>query len=271
MTMVESDIAERYRQYLEQFGSRRSDIWVATFSKSGTTWMQMILYQLTTSGDMDFDHLFDVSPWVYYAALRGIAPASPPDPRILKTHDDYTFMATHCLGKTVYVIRDGKDVAVSWYHHRRNFQGFEGSFDHHFEEFLNAPNYNWFVHVKDWLANRLNRPVFVVKYEDLIEDFDRCVAGVANFFGLEVDEIVMARARERSTFDFMKTHEAQLGPRASHFPAASDSPYKIKSGEFLRRGRRGEGVSFLSKQQLNAYHRKFDEVLGDLEAVAEYR
>ena len=175
--MVGLEIAERYRRYLEQFGSRDSDIWVATFSKSGTTWMQMILYQLTTCGDMTFEHLFDVSPWIYYAALRGIAPADPPNPRILKTHNDYAFMATHSLGKTVYVIRDGKDVAVSWYHHRCNFQGFEGSFDLHFEEFLNDGNYNWFAHVKDWTANRLDRPVIVVKYEDLLEDCET-IAGL---------------------------------------------------------------------------------------------
>ena len=61
----------RYRRYLAEFGEADSDIWVSTYSKSGTTWMQVILYQLITDGRMDFDHLSDQELFV----LAGLAEA----------------------------------------------------------------------------------------------------------------------------------------------------------------------------------------------------
>lgn len=265
------ELNHRYCQYLERFGMRDSDIWVATFSKSGTTWMQMILYQLTTPGDMNFDHLFDVSPWVYYAALRQVEPKATPDPRILKTHDGYDFMAANSRGKTIYVMRDGKDVAVSWYHHRRNFRGFDGTFDAHFDEFLHNDDYNWFDHVRQWLCNRMHRRLLYVRYEDLQLDFQSTVDRIAAFCGVSPDAEVLDRVRERCTFELMKSHESQLAPQASHFTNNQATPYKIKPAPFLRKGTVGEWVEVLSDEQLLAYRKKFDEVLGDLEAVAAYR
>ncbi len=269
--MSTTEIKRRYCEYLERFGARDSDIWVATFSKSGTTWMQMILYQLTTAGDMSFDHLFDVSPWVYYAALRKVEPKTTPDPRILKTHDGYEFMAANSRGRTIYVLRDGKDVAVSWYHHRCNFRGFEGTFDAHFDEFLHDDDYNWFDHVRQWLSNPRGRPVLYVKYEDLQVDFQAAVDRIVGFCDLSPQADVLERVRERCAFTHMKKHENQLAPRASHFDNDPAAPYKIKSAPFLRTAKIGEWSEVLNKEQLLAYRKKFDEVLGDLEIVADYR
>ena len=88
-TTKEVEFEYRYRRYLAEYGASDSDIIISTFSKSGTTWCQIVLYQLTTSGDMDFDHLFDISPWVWYSAMREVQPMITPSPRILKSHDDY--------------------------------------------------------------------------------------------------------------------------------------------------------------------------------------
>src|SRR5579872_5891123 len=38
------------------------DIFIVSYPKSGTTWVQMILYQLMTSGEMNFPHIDCVSP-----------------------------------------------------------------------------------------------------------------------------------------------------------------------------------------------------------------
>lgn len=59
-----------FLKYSLEFGEYDSDIYVATFPKSGTTLTQMILYQMTTEGKMDFNHIYDVSPWLRNDAYK---------------------------------------------------------------------------------------------------------------------------------------------------------------------------------------------------------
>jgi hypothetical protein len=46
-----------------KYVARPDDIFIATYPRSGTTWMQMILYQLTTDGEMDMPHMAQHCPW----------------------------------------------------------------------------------------------------------------------------------------------------------------------------------------------------------------
>jgi hypothetical protein len=55
-------IRTRMIKLMNDFGQRDSDIYVVSYPRSGTTLMQMILYQMTTDGDMGFKHIYDVSP-----------------------------------------------------------------------------------------------------------------------------------------------------------------------------------------------------------------
>jgi hypothetical protein len=269
---AELEFEYRYQRYVAEFGEADSDIFVSTFSKSGTTWCQIILYQLTTAGDMDFDHLFDISPWVWYAAMRKVQPAITPEPRILKSHDDYRRFRKGRRGRFIFVLRDGRDVCVSLYHHRRNFKRFEGTFDEHFDNFLIDPEYNWFDHLRPWLENAYGLPIHYVRFEDLKRSFDETVRVMADFCGIDVTEATMARTREQCQFDAMQQHESQLGPRNTHFEGVSDSPYFVKqSTNFIRRGEVGEGLATLSEAQLAAYRDRFDRTLGEFDLVADYR
>jgi hypothetical protein len=262
----------RYRRYLAEYGESESDIIVSTFSKSGTTWAQIILYQLTTPGSMDFDHLFDISPWIWYSALREVQPANPPSPRILKSHDDYRRFRGGRKGRFIFVLRDGRDVCVSLYHHRRNFKRYEGTFEQHFHDFLYGTEYNWFDHIRPWLENAYRLQIHYVRFEDLKRQFSDTVRGIAEFCEIDIDDAVMTRTRERCSFEAMKAHEHQLGPRNTHFKKETDTPYLVKHpDQFIRRGKVGDGLAMLSEEQLLEYQERFDRSLAGFELVAEYR
>jgi hypothetical protein len=49
------------------FKPRSNDVFVVTPSKCGTTWMQQILHQLRSGGDMSFDNISDVIPYIEMA------------------------------------------------------------------------------------------------------------------------------------------------------------------------------------------------------------
>jgi hypothetical protein len=262
----------RYRRYLAEFGESDDDILVSTYSKSGTTWMQMILYQLTTAGNMDFDHLFDISPWVYYSALREVAPVHTPQPRIIKSHDRYGRFTKGRRGRFIFVVRDGRDVCLSLFHHRRNFKRYDGSFEQHFDDFLNGTEYNWFDHLRPWLANSAGLPITYVRFEDLKQNFAATVLRVAEACGIAVTESTLSRVLERCSFEYMKQHEARFAPRNEHFAGRTDAPYLVRRpDQFIRHGRVGEGVAALTGRQLDAYRKRFERSLADFAVVADYR
>jgi len=276
VSYASEDVERRYQHLRKNFGERDSDIYISSFSRSGTTMTLMLLYQLTTDGSMDVDHIFDVVTWLFYNALRGTAPPQPPEPRIIKTHDDYTFYPAGSKGRFIYVVRDGMDVIVSFYYHRINAKSFSGTFEEHFEDFIygmdyNGRYYNWFDHVKGWVENKNHLPIHYVLYESLINDFDRTVEKIVRFCDLSVTETILKRAQERTSFAFMKKHEQKLGPAPSMFRDTADAPFSVKNQTgFIRSGQVGEGHSVLNPRQQEIYYKKFHEVLGHIDMLADY-
>jgi hypothetical protein len=53
---------------LEQFEPtiRSTDVFLSTFPKCGTTWVQNILYQLREGGDPNLDCIYNHVPWLEY-------------------------------------------------------------------------------------------------------------------------------------------------------------------------------------------------------------
>ena len=49
------------------FKPRPSDVLIVTPPKCGTTWMQQIVHQLRTGGDMTFYDLYEVVPFIEFA------------------------------------------------------------------------------------------------------------------------------------------------------------------------------------------------------------
>jgi hypothetical protein len=267
------DVMIRYMELRTTYGERDSDIYVSSYPRSGTTWMQMILYQLTTEGNMDFDHIGDVSPWLYYSARWCTIPACPPEPRILKTHSDYNFYSPNTKGRFIYVIRDGKDAIVSLYHLRRYEQGYMGTFEKHFEERVNNDEDNWFEHVRGWVENKNSFPILYVKYESLKNDFDNELKRIVDFCDIPVNDSILRRTKERTSFSFMKKYflqlEYPLQLRAK--PAHSQSTKKIKDPfAFFRSGSIGEGKLKLTNKQKDMFSKKFHETLGHFDLVSEY-
>jgi hypothetical protein len=236
------------------FRPQPDDIFVVTYPRSGTTWTQMILYQLTTEGRMDFAHITQVCPWFERGLKAGQDFDVLPSPRVFKSHLSYRRIPKGPC-KYIYVARDGEDVAVSYYHFYRSHINYKGNFDEFFEKFLDGDvSYGpWIRHVAGWWAHHAEENVLFLRYEDLVHDLFGNLRRIADFCGLDVDPARFALIEERCGFAFMKTHEAKFDPLLGMLWERD-----ARLDAHLRAGRVGGGKDLLKPEQ----QARFDRAIG---------
>jgi hypothetical protein len=242
------------------------DVFIVTYPRSGTTWMQMILYQLTTDGSMDFPHIAEYCPWFERSVRSATAFETRPSPRLFKSHLPYRRIPKG-ICKCIYVARDGKDVAVSYYHLCLKYNGYEGTFDEFYAQFIKGKTAFgcWFKHVKGWWEHRGDANVLFLTYEQLQSDFDETVRLIADFCGWELSPEKLSRVRERSGFEFMKEHEARFDPALE---TLWEQGIQLKS--FLRNGQIGTGIDALSEEQVVRFQEAYVRRLGSLQLPVDW-
>lgn len=113
--------------------------------------------------------------------------------RLIKTHEPYS----RAYGRAIYLVRDVRDVAVS-FREQRSVWGFP---DESFGDFLvrfargEVGGYGtWQEHVASWLPGvNAGSDILLVRYEELISDTAPRLGEMAKFLGVPVDE---SRIRE---------------------------------------------------------------------------
>jgi Sulfotransferase domain len=241
---------------------RPDDIFVVTFPRSGTTLVQMILYQIFTDGEMDFAHIGEWSPF-FDACVPGRGIEHLPSPRIIKSHLPYNMIPKGPC-KYIYVVRNGKDVAVSFFQYAQTHLSFNGDFGQFFELFLNGGyrhHPTWFEHVGQWWENRRNLDVLFLTYKELKRNREGAIRKILAFCGKEVGREKFARIVERSSFAFMKQYEDKLDTLTWRLIEG-----KMKTGNFIRKGEIGEWKECLSSEQGVLFQRRFTKHLNNLNA-----
>jgi hypothetical protein len=220
----------------------------------------MILYQLTTEGKMDFPHITTVSPWFERSLKDGTAYDGLPSPRVFKSHLPYPKVPKGPC-KYLYVARDGKDVAVSYYHFQKTHMGYKGTFDEFFTRFLKGEDHygSWFRHVRGWWEHRHDPNVLFLFYEELAADLPGCLRKISAFCGLEIAPERWDDILERCSFAFMKQHENQFDPLTAMLYEQGFQP-----NSHLREGQSAAGGAHLSPQQSRQFDKKYSKRLGRL-------
>jgi hypothetical protein len=235
------------------FTMRPEDVFIVTYPRSGTTLVQMMLYQLTSDGSMAFTHISEHCPWFERHLKMEIDFEALPSPRLFKSHLSYRWIPKG-EGKYIYVVRDGRDVAVSYYHLYRSHNGFKGSFSDFFERFMRGKvTYgSWFDHVAGWWKHRNDLQILFLSYEELLAEPQRCVREIAEFCELEVDEARLPTILERCSFEFMKRHEEKFDQQTQRLWELG-----LEEWNFIRQGRMGEGEEYLSAEEEDRFRERY--------------
>lgn len=238
--------------FIREFDAREDDICVVTYMRSGTTLVQMILYQLLTDGNMNFKHLSDVSPLLEDAIGSPRQLQKLPSPRFFKTHGDYKYFPRKSNARIIYVVRNGMDVASSIFHYYKNYT----MPDIHWERFLNnnfMDRNSWFRHVEEWMANKHQLNICYIKYEDVTGNMRQTIKKLAAFLNIDPSEEVINRTLERCSFEFMKQHEPKFGrPKISN-----DKTDQF----FIRKGESNTGQLEFSEAQRNKFIQLYNKHL----------
>ena len=173
-------VTTRYRRR----GVRDADTVLASYPRSGNTWLKFMVAELLSGETVDFESSDDFVPELgrHQNARRLL----PDRGRVIKTHEEYeTVGLPDC--RALYVVRDGRDVAVSEYFFRRRVGSFQGEFAAFLPQFLQGKvnSYgSWSDHVRSWVDSA-HAGLLVINYEELIADTVTQLAKLAEFLGIE--------------------------------------------------------------------------------------
>jgi hypothetical protein len=233
------------------FRARPDDVFISSYPRSGTTWLQHTLLVLARDGDPGFEHIDDVVPWFERSLALGVRTAADfdalPSPRIFKSHLPRAWLPP---GRHIYAVRDGRDVAVSYFHLYRSHLGFEGDFDEFFERFLDGRlQYgSWFKHVAGWRAEEHRPGVLVVAYEQMKRNLPAVMRQLDAFCGFGRSPERIDALAELCTFEYMKAQETRFD-HATERRAGRGSA----SGQFIREGRTGSFGELFDEARLRAF------------------
>jgi len=229
-------------QHDSQVALREEDIFIVSYPRSGNTWGRFLLANLLAPDrDIDFHTIHKIIPDLEKNP-KGID--SLPRPRIIKSHSSYCSEYSN----VIYIVRDGRDVSVSYYEFLRGRQRFEGSFLDFLRDKQRGP-FAWNEHVVSWLDNSSNLNFLLVKYEDLHRNAVLCLKQMAEFVGLETGEEDIIQAVNKCSFKQMKRIEQERGRL-------------YKKGEedlFMRKGAVGSWKEYFEGEHL----RLFSDLAGE--------
>jgi hypothetical protein len=249
------------KQFLKELDAEYgNNVFISSFMKSGTTWLQMILYQLNSDGEMNFNHIYEVIPWIDrdISSNNGKKAKINSKIRIYKTHLNYKYFPKKFKGKFICVLRSGLDVSASQFHHIKDLENPDITFSESFRNyFINS----WFKYVKMWITNKNKYKILYVKYEDLKIDLEKEIYRISDFCNIKVEKSEMTRIIERCSFGFMKKHEDKFGVPLK----------KFNYGNFIRKGETNKGRLYLNDNEYKIYVANFNKHLSEFEIIKDYK
>lgn len=227
----------------KKFQVRKDDIWIVSFPKSGTTWVQELVYLI--ENDCDFkkatqDSIENRSPFFDYPSPGLKFIENIKTRRIIKTHLPLSFLPDNIENesKMIYIVRNPKDVTVSYFHFTNlsTQAQFTGNFYDFTKLFIEGktPYGPWWSHVDDYM-NKKN--VHVIFYEDLHTKPFEVIKKLAEYLGKNITDDQIKSIIDWCSFENMKNN-----------PAVNYEWYKElglykKNGHFFRKGKIGDWLN----------------------------
>nr|GME03735.1 flavonol sulfotransferase-like [Ipomoea batatas] len=242
----------------QHFKPHPNDVLLASFPKSGTTWLKALLFSIVNRATFNHDDmmhpLLNSSPHelVHWLEIR----------------------SSSC--RIVYVFRDPKDVLVSYWHFFNKMRPKESSsisLQEAFNQFTRgaSPYGPYWDHVTSYYKASIQFPnkVFFVRYEDLKTETVFHVKRLAEFVGWpfseeEENEGVVQKITDLCNFDKLSNLEVNKNGSLLIGKLPTGRTVSIINNAFFRKGEIGDPKNHLSEEMRETLDQitddKFNEV-----------
>jgi hypothetical protein len=224
-------------------GLNAADVFLASYPRSGNTWLRFVLAEVLTGQAINFDN---VDRFIPELKLHSSAlPILQNNGHLIKTHEAYRKE----YKRAVYIVRDIRDVALSTYARAKQIGIVDPSLDGFLKSFLRgrAHNYGaWAPHVRSWLDGPLaaSGNLLVVKFEELRRSPQEVLRRMADFLGVAADAERICTALDNNSVERMRSKEERS---KKLFKSTSEE------GRFVRKGAVQGWRTTLSPAQLQLF------------------
>lgn len=171
------------------------DVFIATYPKCGTTWVQYIVCGIFNRGTFPRDSLEFMLASPFLEMLGAEAAEKMPRPGAIKTHMPFGKVPYSKQAKYIAVARNPFDVCVSFYYHTKEKPSYDVAdmtFDDYFENFVRGTVSfgDYFDHLLSWYEHRNDPNVLFLTYEELKIDSKTQILKIADFLGSEYGNLL---------------------------------------------------------------------------------
>lgn len=245
--IIKDDLLLRVWHYaIGLIGLKKDDVWLASFPKAGSTWIRFILANIVYLSEereeyLDYHYVAQAMPAIGRSnLLKSWRQKSLP--RFIKTHQPYRPAIFSIPRRVVYIMRDPRDVMVSYYHFvkARKNNPFSGSFS----EFIRHPRYglaSCIDHYFSWM------PItdYTIHYEKMKKDAFAEMKNAFQVLNIEFKDDILRQAIENSSLERMRSAQKKSGlPGKERFD---------KSFLVARKGITGQWPDYFTQDDLTYY------------------
>jgi hypothetical protein len=190
------------------------DTFIVSYPRSGNTWTRFLVANLMHPDEpATFRNIERLVPDSEAQSCRYFK--SIPRPRVIKSHQYFDPR----FKKVIYIVRDPRDVALSYYDFQRKYRQIEDGYPltQYVNDFVggrlsSADWGTWGENVGSWVATRQTHAGFLLlRYEDMIADPEKELAQIAVFMGIEPNRQLLANTIALSSAERMRGLEKTQG------------------------------------------------------------
>jgi len=241
--------------WLRHWGLDENDAFIASYPRSGNTWLRFVLFDVLVSGQTSGFN--EVNHIVAEVGLHGPAqPLLPGGGRLVKTHEAYRKQ----YNKAIYLVRDVRDVVLSEFAYQKALGWIPDNFELFMYQFVRGevnPFTPWHRHVPGWVESPLARTsnFLLIRFEEMKKNTEATVNQVLDFLGVVVDPEHVRLAIANNSLKRMQEKE-QSQPQLSK--AAPTGPEETR---FIRSGSSGGWRNRLTASQVEFIEQHTGDVL----------